>query len=186
MLPVFCGVFPIPAGYAISSHCFCWRMRLSKGKEEAAKSEKMPNDKIKYKIVKLNKNCENIFAPLMQLRCCCQEANLQCHPPPYPSWSLLTSPWAYCPQAALPGWTEASSCYAFALQAPKKMCVINGRVPGGNKESGRAGGGWGGDREEERELRIELRSGIPGNYINAYIREMTRSRFGTELWALGI
>lgn len=46
-------------------------------------------------------------------------------------------------------------------------------------ERGRGGDG------AERELRIELRSSNPGNYINAYIREMTRSRFGTELWALG-
>lgn len=68
----------------------------------AAKSEKMATDKIKYKIVKLNKNRENIFAPLMQLRCCCcREANLQCPPPStYPSlYTCPLGPLGLCPQA---------------------------------------------------------------------------------------
>lgn len=48
---------------------------------------------------------------------------------------------------------------------------------------------WGEEREREeegsqREPRIEL-AGLLGNYINAHIREMTRSRFSPELWELG-
>lgn len=55
-----------------------------KGKKKRSSSKERKNAKRQnqiYKIVKLNKNRENIFAPLMQLRCCCcREANLQCPP----------------------------------------------------------------------------------------------------------
>lgn len=96
----------------------------------------MPNEKIKYKIVKLNKNRENIFAPLMQLRCCCcREANLQCpSPSTYPS--LYTCPWGSSGCAPRLNSGEQLLCICFV--GAKKICVINGRVQCGKR--GRGGG----------------------------------------------
>lgn len=113
-------------------------MRLSKRREKEEKQRqrekrRMPNDKIKYKIVKLNKNRKNIFAPLMQLRCC-QEDNL---PSPLPCLYPPLCP----PQAALPAEQEQLLCICF-VGTKKKICVINERV-GEERERGRKRGARG-------------------------------------------